>query len=93
MEYNVANELAQSQAVWAILCIMLAAYFIRETRKENQVHREDSRQRERELMNHLTRSNDSHERTVEALQQIQGALTSLENRMDKVEKKINYERS
>ncbi|ARK28813.1 hypothetical protein BkAM31D_02515 [Halalkalibacter krulwichiae] len=97
VEYQIASEIATSQAVWAILCIVLAAYFIRETRKEkaesetrllmmHEEQRKESAQREKNLMEHLKRSNASQEKTSETLEQIQFSLTSLENRMDRVEK-------
>ncbi|ARK32113.1 hypothetical protein BkAM31D_20965 [Halalkalibacter krulwichiae] len=92
-----ASEIATSQAVWAILCILVSGYFIRETRKEKaasearllkmyEEQRAESAQREKNLMEHLKRSNASQEKTSETLEQIQFSLTSLENRMDRVEK-------
>ncbi|TPE65944.1 BhlA/UviB family holin-like peptide [Halalkalibacterium halodurans] len=92
MDYTVANEIATSQAVWAILCILLAAYFIREMKKENQIHREDSRKRENALIEHLHRSNESQEKTAETLEQIQLSLRSLEKRMDRVEQNMYVQR-
>ncbi|MBP3951120.1 BhlA/UviB family holin-like peptide [Bacillus suaedae] len=103
MEYQVASEIATSQAVWAILCIVLAAYFIRETRKEKaeseaqllimyENQRIESANREKNLMDHLERSNESQAKTAETLEQIQGSLSSLEKRMDRMEK-YHIERS
>lgn len=90
VEYNVANEIAQSQVVWAILCILLAAYFIREMRKENQEHRDDSRIREKKLLDHLERSNESQEKSIEALEQINSSLSDLRYKVDRMEKLFKY---
>ncbi|MBP3950348.1 hypothetical protein [Bacillus suaedae] len=101
MEYQVASEIATSQAVWAILCIVLAAFYIRETRKEkaesearlikmHEEQREESAQREKDLMEHLRRSNDSQEKTAETLEGIQVAIADMQNQMDRMEKRIEY---
>ncbi|MED1603684.1 hypothetical protein [Alkalihalophilus marmarensis] len=84
MEYQVASEIAQSQFVFAILFILLAAGVFYEMRKEIRENREDSRKREKELMEHLRRSNASQERTAEALE-------GLENRIEKIERRVYRE--
>ncbi|MFA9457442.1 hypothetical protein ACERJO_11825 [Halalkalibacter sp. AB-rgal2] len=102
MEYQVVSEIATSQVVWAILCILLAIAVIREMRKENvrretdlinlyEDHRRESKQREERLMDHLDRSNESQEQTAEALKSIRSTLTTMEGRVDRMEKKI-YQR-
>lgn len=94
---GVAAEIATSQAVWAILCIGLAGIVLRELRKENvkretdllnqyTLYREESRERESKLMDHLERSNESQEKTAKALQSINSTLSALEGRVDRIEK-------
>jgi len=94
-----ASEIATSQVVWAILCILLAVGVIREMRKEN-IDRErelkdlyaeskkEAKEREEKLMLHLDRSNVSQEQTAAALSSIQKTLGTIEGRVDRVEKKI-----
>lgn len=72
---STASKIATSQAVWAILCILLVIYVMRRNDK-----------REEQLMNHLKRSNESQEKTAIALDGINRSLTSLENRVDNIEK-------
>lgn len=103
MDYQVFSEIATSQVVWAILCILLAIAVIREMRKENvrrendlinlyEDHRKESKQREERLMDHLDRSNESQEQTAEALKSIRSTLTTMEGRVDRMEKKLYRER-
>lgn len=97
-----AHEIATSQVVWAILCIILAASVIREMRKENvkrendliglyEDYRSESKQREDKLMDHLERSNDSQEQTTTALQSVNETLKTMEGRIDRIEK-ITYKK-
>lgn len=90
-------EVAASQFVWAILAIALAALVIREQRKEN-VKREsdlielydrqvcDSREREKQLMAHLDKTDKSQRETTETLKQIRNTLNQMEGRIDRMEK-------
>ena len=78
------HEVATSQAVWAILCIVLAAGVIRALWKTT-VKREDK------LMEHLERSNESQERTASTLDSVQRTLFTIEGRMDRMEKIIYKE--
>ncbi|MEK4488021.1 hypothetical protein MHH81_21155 [Psychrobacillus sp. FSL H8-0484] len=93
-----ATEIATSQVVWAILCIVLAAVVIREMRVENikrennlinlyEEYRKESKIREQQLMAHLERSNESQEQTITVLQSINSTLDALEVRVDGIEKK------
>ncbi|MDV2883846.1 hypothetical protein RYX45_01540 [Alkalihalophilus pseudofirmus] len=84
MEYQVASEIAQSQYVFAILFILLAVGVFYEMRKEIRENRVDSKKREQQLMEHLRRSNESQERTAEALE-------GLENRIEKIERRVYRE--
>lgn len=94
-----ATEVATSQVVWAILCIILAFAVIREMRKENikrehdliglyEKYRQESKRREERLMTHLERSNESQEQTTQSLKRIQQNLIQMESRLDRMEKKI-----
>ena len=65
---DMIQEIAASQAVWAICCISIVWW----TMKTSKI-------REDKLMEHLSRSNVSQERTASALQ-------SMEGRMDRMEK-------
>lgn len=93
-----ATEVATSQVVWAILCIILAAVVIREMRVENikrennlinlyEDYRKESKIREQQLMLHLERSNESQEQTIIVLQSINDTLDALEGRVNSIEKK------
>ncbi|MGF9977350.1 BhlA/UviB family holin-like peptide [Viridibacillus arvi] len=94
-----ATEIATSQVVWAILCIVLTVAVIREMRIENvkretklidlyEDYRKESKIREQQLMAHLERSNDSQEQTLTALQSINSTLSTLESRVDSIEKNL-----
>lgn len=97
MDVATAGQIATSQAVWAIVALLLGGAFFkklyndsssRENRliEQEQQYREESKEREKQLMQHLTRSNESHERTAAALEGMNKSLTSLEGRMDRMEK-------
>ena len=81
---EVINDIANSQAVWAILCILLAGAVIRELWKSS-IKREDK------LMEHLERSNESQEKTATTLDSVQRTLDTMEGRMDRMEKIIYKE--
>lgn len=103
-----ATEIATSQAVWAILCIVLAGYILRELRKDSvkreadivalyegqkteakenfDRYREESKERESKLFEHLERSNASQENTAEAMEAINRTMITLEGRMDRMER-------
>lgn len=81
-----AHEIATSQAVWAVLCIVFGGIVFREMRNENVQNREESKVREDRLMVHLERSNVSQEQTTSALQSINSTLHTLEGRVDRIEK-------
>lgn len=51
--------------------------------------REESKERELNLMNHLERSNETHERTAETLNKIEESLHSLDSKMQKMDNGIN----
>ena len=80
------SEIATSQAVWAILCILLAAFVLKKMYEKNEQLSKRAEEREDKLMTHLERSNDSQEKTAIALEGINRSLTSLESRVDRIEK-------
>lgn len=98
MDVATVGQIATSQAVWAIVALLLGVTFFKKlyndsTSRENrlieqeQQYREESKEREKQLMQHLTRSNESHERTTAAMEGMNKSLTSLEGRMDRMEKR------
>lgn len=78
------HDIVESQATWAILCILLAAAVIRELWRA-------SMKREDKLMLHLERSNESQEKTAKTLDSVQRTLDTMEGRMDRMEKIIYKE--
>ena len=96
-EVTVLSEIATSQAVWAIVALILAALLFKKlyndgaTREQRLIDQEkqyrvESKEREKQLMQHLERSNESQEKTAEALTGINTSLSSLEGRVDRIEK-------
>jgi len=81
---DIVHDIANSQATWAILCILLAGGVIRELWKS-------SVKREEKLMLHLERSNESQEKTASTLESVQRTLDTMEGRMDRMEKIIYKE--
>lgn len=97
MDISTASQIATSQAVWAIIALIIGGAFFKKlyndsTTRENRLmeqekqYREESKEREKQLMQHLSRSNDSQEKTAEALVGINKSLSSLEGRVDRIEK-------
>lgn len=98
MDINLINEIANSQVVWAICCIALVGFILKKVydkNDSNEVHlislqeeyREESRERESKLMEHLKRSDEAQERTAIAIEGINASLKMLEGRVDNIEKK------
>lgn len=96
-EIAIAERIATSQAVWAIVAIILAYSLFRKLQKESafreqrllqqeKEYRQEAKEREERLMEHLRRSNDSQEKTAKALEGINKSLASLEGRVDRIEK-------
>jgi hypothetical protein len=76
------SEIATSQAVWAILCIGLVGAVLKGLRKDGseredkiislyEAARIESQKRESRLLDHLERSNESQEKSLEILGAIQ----------------------
>lgn len=86
MDVATANEIATSQAVWAIACLLIAFGAFRYLISKNDKLMTRAEERENKLMDHLERSNESQEKTAIALEGINRSLTSLEGRVDRIEK-------
>lgn len=100
-EIGIAEQIASSQYVWAILFIVgiFVAYkatknYLVDIKQENAAreeeikelykeHRLEAKERERDLMNHLEKSNESQERTAQTLERIEKNLNHLEVKVDK----------
>ena len=70
-----ASQVANSQVVWSILCIGLAIYVLKH-----------SNQREERLLSNLDELTKAQSEQAIAMQSISENLTSLEGRMDRMEK-------
>ncbi|MCS1382710.1 hypothetical protein NXZ75_10950 [Lysinibacillus sphaericus] len=86
MDVTAANEIATSQAVWAIACLIIAFGAFRYLISKNDKLMNRAEERENKLMDHLERSNESQERTAIALEGMNRSLNVLEGRVDRIEK-------
>lgn len=86
MDVSTVNEIATSQAVWAIACLLIAFGAFRYLISKNDKLMNRAEERENKLMDHLERSNESQEKTAIALEGINRNLTVLEGRIDRIEK-------
>ncbi|TKI65547.1 hypothetical protein FC756_15975 [Lysinibacillus mangiferihumi] len=86
MDVAAANEIATSQAVWAIACLIIAFGAFRYLMSKNDNLMNRAEERENKLMDHLERSNESQERTAIALEGMNRSLNVLEGRVDRIEK-------
>jgi len=91
MDVAAVNEIATSQAVWAIACLIIAFGAFRYLISKNDNLMNRAEERENKLMDHLERSNESQEKTAIALEGINRNITVLEGRMDRMEK-YNYKK-
>ena len=90
---GIAEKVANSSNPWIYLSIILIVaallagrYIFNYLVQLDKSHREESKEREKSLMTHLERSNDSQERTANALEGINTNLSALEGRVDRIEK-------
>ncbi|WP_432703349.1 BhlA/UviB family holin-like peptide [Lysinibacillus sphaericus] len=86
MDVVAVNEIATSQAVWAIACLIIAFGAFRYLMSKNDNLMNRAEERENKLMEHLERSNESQERTAIALEGMNRSLNVLEGRVDRIEK-------
>lgn len=78
---NVAEQIATSQVVWSILCILLAAYVLWHSNK-----------REMRLLDNLSELTKAQQEQAKTMQKISENLDTLEGRMDRMEK-YTYKRN
>ncbi|MEK4494507.1 hypothetical protein [Ureibacillus sp. FSL W8-0352] len=72
---TVAEQIANSQVVWSILCILLAGYVLWHSNK-----------RETRLLDNLSELTKAQQEQAKAMQKISENLDTLEGRMDRMEK-------
>lgn len=72
---TVAEQIATSQVVWSILCILLAGYVLWHSNK-----------RETRLLDNLSELTKAQQEQAKAMQKISENLDTLEGRMDRMEK-------
>lgn len=105
MDVATAGQIATSQAVWAIVALLLGGAFFKKlyndsSTRENRLieqekqYREESKEREKQLNEHLDKSieanqslSETQKEIVVAINGLNGSVKSLENRMDRFEKK------
>lgn len=78
---NAASQIANSQVVWSILCILLAGYVLWHSNK-----------RETRLLDNLNQLTKAQQEQAKAMQKISENLDTLEGRMDRMEK-YTYKRN
>ncbi|MGE7840783.1 BhlA/UviB family holin-like peptide [Lysinibacillus sp. NPDC093712] len=97
MDAKFLSDIATSQAVWAICCILLVGFILKKVYEKNDKqedrlivlhdeYRTESKERENKLMEHLKRSDEAQERTANSLEGINNSLNKLEVRVDRIEK-------
>lgn len=97
MDVKTLSDIANSPAVWAICCIALVGFILKKIYEKNDKQEErltnlhdeymaESKERENKLMEHLTRSDELHERQTSAIEGINKSLQSLEVRVDNIER-------
>lgn len=86
MDVATVNEIATSQAVWAIACLAIAFGAFRYLIGKNDNLMNRAEERENKLMDHLERSNESQERTAIALEGVNKSISAIEGRVDRIEK-------
>ena len=72
---NVASQIANSQVVWSILCILLTGYVLWHSNK-----------RETRLLDNLTELTKIQQKQARTMHKISENLDTLEGRMDRMEK-------
>lgn len=105
MSIEQLSQVAQSQVIWAICCILLVGFILKKVYEKNDKqedrlivlhdeYREESRERENKLMEHLTESNRIQERTSNSLIQVEKSLVSLEQGLNSLDDRVtNIERN
>lgn len=97
MPIEQAERIAQSQAAWAVLFILLFGIVMRylintSEQRENKLmdfheqSKNDSRKREDRLMTHLEKTTIELSTITHTVSDIQKEMTRMNNRMDEIEK-------
>ena len=89
---NAINQIAESQAVWAILFITLAYYFLRQSEKREIKIEERAKEREYALMSELSEMNKSYSSSLTeisfSMKEISEGQKQLAGRVESMEKHI-----
>ena len=89
---NIINQIAESQAVWAILFITLAYYFLRQSEKREIKIEDKAEEREKALMKELSDMNKSYSGSLseisQSMKEISEGQKVLGGRVDRMEKVI-----
>lgn len=88
-ELKVAESIVTSEYTFALMFIIVLYVFYKWVNKNYDEHKADSKERENKLMAHLEKSNDVQERTSKTLDKIEYNLTTLENKMEKMDTGIS----
>lgn len=72
---NAASQIANSQVVWSILCILLTAYVLWHSNK-----------RETRLLDNLTELTKAQQEQAKTMEKISENLETVEGRLDRMEK-------
>ena len=72
---NAASQIANSQVVWSILCILLTAYVLWHSNK-----------RETRLLDNLTELTKAQHEQAKTMEKISENLETVEGRLDRMEK-------
>lgn len=100
MDIEQLSQVAQSQVVWAMCCIVLVGFILKKVYDKNdkqedrlvQLHDEyrlETRERENKLMAHLTESNRIQECTAKSLTQVERSLISLEENFNTLDDRVS----
>lgn len=95
---TLAEKVSKSDAPWIYLAVILILALLyvgwrifSYLTKLDQQHRDESKEREKNLMTHLERSNDLHERSTLALESVGTSMKMMEGRMDRMEKHVFHQ--
>lgn len=72
---NTASQIANSQVVWSILCILMTAYVLWHSNK-----------REARLLDNLTELTRAQNEQAKTMEKLNGNLETVEGRLDRMEK-------
>ena len=85
---NAINQIAESQAVWAILFITLAYYFLRQANTREKLYQEHATERERVLLKELGEMSKATAEISATLREISESQKAIVTRLESVEKVV-----